>query len=134
MYAYMMPRSSCCWRSTTRASPRGKIGVVRLWPVGRAFASRSSASSDHHRRRRSSCSELDAVAERFADGRRHLCGGRFTAADLTFAASTPAVIPARVRRGAAARGRAARPDRGEVRELPQHPAGAFALELFRTIA
>ena len=36
--------------------------------------------------------ELDEVAELLADGRRYLCGERFTAADLTFAALAAAVI------------------------------------------
>jgi glutathione S-transferase len=36
--------------------------------------------------------ELDFVAERLADGRPHLCGERFTAADLTFAALAGAVV------------------------------------------
>jgi glutathione S-transferase len=39
---------------------------------------------------------LDEVAERLRDGRRHLDGDVFTAADLTFAAmAAPAVLPAR---------------------------------------
>jgi glutathione S-transferase len=75
---------------------------------------------------------FDEVGERLADGRRHLCGGRFTAADLTFAAlASPAVCP---------------PEYGirlpQLDELPHelsdlirafraHPAGAFALRLFR---
>ena len=36
--------------------------------------------------------ELDFVGELLADGRPHLCGERFTAADLTFAALSAAVI------------------------------------------
>jgi glutathione S-transferase len=38
--------------------------------------------------------EFDAVAERLSDGRRHLVGDRFSAADLAFAAlAAPAVCP-----------------------------------------
>ena len=75
--------------------------------------------------------ELDFVAERLADGRPHLCGEDFTAADLTFAALAAAV--------------ALPPDYGV--ELPQpenltpetaavvervreHPAGRYALTMF----
>jgi len=36
--------------------------------------------------------ELDFVAELLADGRPHLCGERFGAADLTFAALSAAIV------------------------------------------
>jgi glutathione S-transferase len=76
---------------------------------------------------------FDAVAERRSDGRPYLCGDRFTAADLTFAALAAAVIVP--------------PEYGvrlpQPEQLPQHiarmvsdfrehPAGAYAMELFRT--
>jgi glutathione S-transferase len=75
---------------------------------------------------------FDGVAERLGDGRPYLCGERFSAADLTFAAlSAPMLMP---------------PDYGvplpqpeelpaamatTVRELRAHPAGAHALKMFR---
>jgi glutathione S-transferase len=75
--------------------------------------------------------EFDAVAERLSDGRRHLIGDRFSAADLTFAAlAAPAVCP---------------PVYGTPLPQPEdmheafaaavlrwraHPAGAFALRMF----
>ena len=76
--------------------------------------------------------EFDAVAERLADGRRYLVGDRFTAADLAFAAlAAPVVVPL------AYGTPLPQPD-----ELPEdmaaavvrwrsHPAGVFALRLFR---
>jgi glutathione S-transferase len=75
---------------------------------------------------------FDDVAERLSDGRRHLCGDRFTAADLTFAALSAAVLVP--------------PEYGvplpqpellpaylasKVRSFREHPAGAYALCLFR---
>jgi glutathione S-transferase len=76
--------------------------------------------------------ELDAVAERLSDGRRFLVGDRFSAADLAFAAlAAPAIVP---------------PGYGtplpQPEDLPDdmaaavlrwraHPAGQFALRLFR---
>ncbi len=75
---------------------------------------------------------FDEVAERLADGRPYLCGESFTAADLTFAALAAAVLmppeygvplpqPAALPVGMAAK----------VNELRAHPAGAFALRMFR---
>jgi glutathione S-transferase len=74
----------------------------------------------------------DAVAERLSDGRPYLCGKRFSAADLTFASlSAPMLMP---------------PEYGvplpqpeelpvamaaTVREMRTHPAGAYALKMFR---
>lgn len=75
---------------------------------------------------------FDAVAERLADGRPYLCGENFTAADLTFAALAasvlmppeygvplpqPEVLPA--------------PMAAQVNEFRSHPAGAYALRMFR---
>jgi glutathione S-transferase len=76
--------------------------------------------------------EFDAVAERLSDGRRYLVGDRFSAADLAFAAlAAPVVVP---------------PTYGtplpQPEDMPEdmaeavlrwrsHPAGGFALRLFR---
>ncbi len=75
---------------------------------------------------------FDAVAKRLDDGRPYLCGERFTAADLTFAALSAAVLmPPEY--GV----RLPQPDElpaataAVVRELRSHPAGAHALAMFR---
>jgi glutathione S-transferase len=75
---------------------------------------------------------FDEVATRLSDGRPYLCGERFSAADLTFAALAaavlmppeygvplpqPDVLPAAMA--------------ATVRELRAHPAGAHALKMFR---
>jgi glutathione S-transferase len=75
---------------------------------------------------------FDAVASRLDDGRAYLCGDQFTAADLTFAALSAAVVMP--------------PEYGVplpqpdelpntlapiVRELRAHPAGAHALKMYR---
>jgi glutathione S-transferase len=77
--------------------------------------------------------ELDHVAELLDDGRPYLCGERFGAADLTFAALAAAVIVS--------------PDYGValpqpellpaptaalVRRAREHPAGRYALQLIAT--
>jgi glutathione S-transferase len=75
---------------------------------------------------------FDEVAERLGDGRPYLCGERFSAADLTFAALAAAVLmppeygvplpqPEELPTAMAE----------TVRELRAHPAGAHALRMFR---
>src|SRR6478609_9671881 len=75
---------------------------------------------------------FDAVAERLADGRPYLCGERFSAADLTFAALSASVLmpheygvplpqPEELPAAMAE----------TVRELRALPAGAHALKMFR---
>jgi glutathione S-transferase len=75
---------------------------------------------------------FDAVAEQLADGRPYLCGERFTAADLTFAALAAAVL---VPPGYGVP--LPQPDElpprmaAVVRELRSHPAGAHAMRMYR---
>jgi glutathione S-transferase len=75
---------------------------------------------------------FDEVAARLSDGRPYLCGERFSAADLTFAALAAAVLmppeygvplpqPEELPVAMAA----------TVRELRAHPAGEHALRMFR---
>jgi glutathione S-transferase len=75
---------------------------------------------------------FDAVAARLEDGRPYLCGDAFTAADVAFAAlAAPVLVPPQY--GVAL----PQPDElppdmaAAVRDFRAHPAGAFALRLFR---
>ncbi len=75
--------------------------------------------------------ELDFVADSLADGRPHLCGERFTAADLTFAALAAAVIVPPVYGVPLPQPAQMRPETaGMVERARAHPAGAYALSLF----
>ncbi|MEN0064210.1 MAG: glutathione S-transferase family protein [Myxococcota bacterium] len=76
--------------------------------------------------------EFDHVAQVLRDGRPFLCGDRFTIADLTFAAMSAAVllppnygIPLPQPDDLPAEARA------EAQQWRAHPAGAFALRLYR---
>jgi glutathione S-transferase len=75
--------------------------------------------------------ELDFVAGLLADGREHLSGTRFGAADLTFAALSAAVIVPPVY-GVPLPQPDLLPERTAaiVRRVRDHPAGRYALELF----
>jgi glutathione S-transferase len=74
---------------------------------------------------------FDTVGERLADGRRYLCGDRFTAADLTFAAlAAPVLMPAGYGVPLPAPDELPAHAAEVVRELRAHPAGAHALRMF----
>jgi len=75
---------------------------------------------------------FDEVADLLGDGRPFLCGERFTAADLTFAAlAAPLLMPPEY--GVPLPQPEALPERmaTKVKEWRAHPAGAFALRMFR---
>jgi glutathione S-transferase len=73
------------------------------------------------------------VAEQLADGRPYLCGDRFTAADLTFAALAAAVLmPPEYGVPLPQPEELPEPMEAAVQELRAHPAGAHAMAMFRT--
>jgi glutathione S-transferase len=75
--------------------------------------------------------EFDFVAALLADGRPHLCGERFSAADLTFAALSAAVVVPPVYGVALPQPQQMKPPTADlVQRARAHPAGAYALSLF----
>jgi glutathione S-transferase len=75
--------------------------------------------------------ELDHVAERLADGRPYLCGERFGAADLTFAAlSAPVLVPPEYGVPLPQPDVLAPNTAALVKRAREHPAGRYALALF----
>ncbi|HEU4737678.1 MAG TPA: glutathione S-transferase family protein [Solirubrobacterales bacterium] len=75
---------------------------------------------------------FDRVAERLGDGRPYLCGERFTAADLTFASLAASVLMPPEYAIPLPQPDELPPAMGaKVNEFRAHPAGAFALKLFR---
>ena len=107
----------------------------RLWPRRRALgraASSTSAPTRSSRTRRACCAAFDAIADRLADGRPYLCGERFTAADLTFAALAAAVVvPPEYGTPLPQPDELPEPVARDVAAFRAHPAGAFALRMFR---
>ena len=75
--------------------------------------------------------ELDHVAELLGDGRGFLCGDRFGAADLTFAALAAALIVPPVYGVPLPQPDVLRPDTAALVERARaHPAGAHAMRMF----
>jgi glutathione S-transferase len=135
MYAHMLEQRRLMLKVNCQGVPVWeRLAMTALWPAAVRWGKRElgigpgGLPQDEARVWRA----FDAVAERLGDGRRHLCGDRFTAADLTFAALSasilvppeygvslpqPDILPAEIA--------------SAVRAFRVHPAGAFALSLFR---
>jgi glutathione S-transferase len=136
MYAHMLTRRSELLEINNRGVPAWEDRFLRLgWPVVKRCAARelgigpTTIRDDDPRVR----AELDEVAELLADGRPYLCGECFTAADLTFAAlAAAAVIPPGYGTPLPQPDELSGPVSAIVRSFREHPAGAYALELFRT--
>ncbi|MDP9140603.1 MAG: glutathione S-transferase [Pseudomonadota bacterium] len=75
---------------------------------------------------------FDDVATRLSDGRPYLCGSQFTAADLTFACmAAPILLPPEYGIRLPSLEEAPAHAVPDIEQLRAHPAGQFALRLFR---
>ncbi len=75
---------------------------------------------------------FDEVAQRLEDGRPYLCGERFSAADLTFAAlAAPVLMPPEYGVPLPQPEELPAAMAATVREFRAHPAGVHALAMFR---
>ena len=103
---------------------------VAIWGIDRYLGVTPEAADQAEREVRAT---FDSVAARLSDGRPFLCGDEFTAADLTFASLSAAVLmppgygvplpqPEELPAAMA----------DVVRELRAHPAGVHALKMFET--
>ena len=136
MYAHMLSRRNELLEINNQGVPAWEDRFLRIgWPLVKRYAARelgigpTTIRDDDPRVR----AELDEVAELLADGRPYLCGERFTAADLTFAAlAAAAVIPPGYGTPLPQPDELSGPVAAIVRSFREHPAGAYALELFRT--
>ncbi len=104
-----------------------------LWPLGKRWVSRAVGIRPGIEQRDEEVvfAELDRVAELLADGRPYLCGERFSAADLTFAALSAAVTAPPGYGTPLPQPEAMRPPTAALVERARdHPAGRFALRMF----
>ncbi len=136
LYIHMFAQPKLALRFNNQGVPYWEDRAIRLgWPLARGFVKRelgihpASEIDDE----RAVFSELDHVAELLADGRPHLCGERFGAADLTFAAlSAPLLVPPVYGVPLPQLEILSLPMRALVERAREHPAGRYALTLFAT--
>ncbi len=134
MYAHMLGDRSLALRFNNAGVPRWEDRAIRWgWPLGVRFIERELGmrpgveAADEA----SVWRELDWVADKLGDGRRYLCGGRFGAADLTFAALCAAVVFPPEYGVALPQPGVLPPSAARLVERARdHPAGRFAMELF----
>ena len=136
MYAHMLPRRQLMLRYNDTGVPawedrmmRALFPVVARWGARKLEVRPDTLERDRPRVR----AAFDGIAERLADGRPYLCGERFTAADLTFAALAAAlVLPPEYGTPLPQPGELPEPVARDVLAFRAHPAGAFALRMFAT--
>jgi len=135
IYAHMLEHKDLMLRFNDAAVPRWEDRMIRaLWPLAERWGRRElELLPDTLERDRPRVeAAFDAIAARLADGRPYLFGERFTAADLTFAAlAAAAVLPPGYGTPLPQPDELPEPVARDVRTFREHPAGAFALRLFR---
>ena len=135
MYAYMFPHRELLLECNNAGVPawedqflRATFGLMAPFVSTKLGMDSETVARDTPRVR----AEFDAIAARLSDGRRYLFGDRFTAADLTFACLASAVVvPPEYGVALPQPDVLPEPVASAVREMREHPAGAFALRLFR---
>jgi glutathione S-transferase len=135
IYAHMLPNKQLMLPANNQGVPGWEDRAFRLlWRLAKRWGERelgigpTTFRDDEPRVLRA----FDEVAERLADGRPYLCGGRFTAADLTFACLAAAVtVPPEYGVRLPQPEELPEPIAGDLRAFREHPAGVFALRLFR---
>jgi glutathione S-transferase len=136
MYVHVLKDKELVLSFNNAGVPGWEDRAIRWgWPVVLRFAKRRLGIEPGIERHDEAIvwREFDFAAEVLADGREFLCGDRFTAADLTFAAlAGPMVVPPEytVALPQPGPGMPAEPLR-IVERAREHPAGQHALRMFR---
>jgi glutathione S-transferase len=134
MYVHMLSQRELALAYNNEGVPRWEDRAIRRgWPLAAGFIRRELGivpgieAEDEV----AVFAEFDHVAGLLADGRAYLCGERFGAADLTFAALSAAVlVPPQYGVPLPQPEVMAAPTAALVRRARTHPAGQYALGLF----
>ena len=134
MYVHMLAQRELVLRFNNTGVPAWENRAIRYgWPVivpllSRALDIRPGVEVEDEA---VVWRELDYVAELLADGRPYLCGERFGAADLTFAALSAAVLVPPIYGTPLPQPDVLAPQTAAlVERVREHPAGRYALALF----
>jgi glutathione S-transferase len=134
MYVHMLADRKLALRFNNEGVPRWEDGAIRYgWPLVVRFVRhelgiRPGIEADDEA---AVWREFEFVAELLADGRPYLCGERFGAADLTFAALCAAVVVPHVYGVPLPQPDVLPPQTAAlVVRAREHPAGRYALALF----
>jgi len=134
MYIHMLAQRKLTLRFNNEGVPRWEDRAIRYgWPLVLRFVRRELGIRPGIEAEDEAAvwRELDFVAELLADGRPHLGGERFGAADLTFAALSAAVVVPPVYGVPLPQPDVLAPDTAAlVERVRDHPAGRYALALF----
>jgi glutathione S-transferase len=137
MYVHMLAQRRLALKFNNQGVPRWEDRTVRwAWPLMRRFVARElgigpgTAAEDEA----VVFAELDHVGGLLDDGRPHLCGEHFSAADLTFAClSASLTLPPGYGVSLPEPQLLAPSTAALVRRVREHPAGRYALRLFEQL-
>jgi glutathione S-transferase len=134
MYVHMLAQRGLALRFNNQGVPRWEDRALRYgWPLARRYVNHALGIRPGIELQDEAdvWSELDFVAGLRADGRPYLCGDRFTAADLTFAAlSAPLIVPPTYGIPLPQPDTLPPAMAALVERAREHPAGRYALMLF----
>ncbi len=136
MYVHMLAAPELALRFNNTGVPRWEDRFLRrAWPLAARYVGRKLGIEPGVQVKDEALvwQELDFAAGLLCDGRDHLCGARLSAADITFAALAGAVIVPPGYGVPLPQPPEQPPQlRALVERAREHPAGRYALELFRS--
>ncbi len=134
MYVHMLAQRNLVLAFNNHGVPGWEDRAIRYgWPIIRQFLRRELGITPGIEEEDEAAvfAELDFVAELLADGRPYLCGERFGAADLTFAALSASIIVPPVYGVPLPQVEELAPVTADlVERAREHPAGRYALATF----
>jgi glutathione S-transferase len=134
MYIHMLPQRKLALRFNNEGVPRWEDRAIRYgWPFAQGFVKRVLGIRPGIEVEDEAVvwRELDFVADLLRDGRPYLCGERFGAADLTFAALSASIVVPPGYGIPLPQPDVLAPDMAALVERARaHPAGRYALTLY----